>query len=48
MSLEAIREGLDRIGMLPKEASTAAAKAPATDGAKAPAKPRAKAPAKVG
>jgi len=48
MRLEAIREGLDRIGMLPKESSTAAAIAPAKDGAKAPAKPRAKAPAKVG
>ncbi len=48
MSLEAIREGLDRIGLLPKESSPAAAKAPAKEGAKAPAKPGAKAPAQVG
>ena len=52
MSLEAIREGLDKIGMLPKGSSTAAeapakgVKAPAK-GVKAPAKPRPKAPARA-
>jgi 2-oxoglutarate ferredoxin oxidoreductase subunit alpha len=47
MSLEAIREGLDRLGLLPSEPSTPAAKAPDKDGAKAPVKPRAKAPAQA-
>jgi hypothetical protein len=59
MSLEAIREGLDKIGMLPKGSSTAAeapakgVKAPAkgvkapAKGVKAPAKPRPKAPARA-
>jgi 2-oxoglutarate ferredoxin oxidoreductase subunit alpha len=47
MSLEAIREGLDRIGMLPKESPPKGAGAPAESGAKAPAKPKAKAPAKA-
>ena len=45
MSLEAIREGLDKIGMLPKGSSTAA-EAPAK-GVKAPATPRPKAPARA-
>jgi hypothetical protein len=32
MSLEAIREGLDRIGMLPKEATESGAESPARVG----------------